>query len=132
MTTIDYHQQAIDFLEKTGTKENIKFIGKLFPYWDFKNLHDTYDVTYTRNRKSKTFRFYNSVNATMNNTVVTSYDILSTITKSDPDSFENFCSDYGYDSQLIESQRVYKKVKLEYNKVLLLWSDVMEQLQEIK
>lgn len=62
----------------------------------------------------------------------TGYDILARLTKNDPCTFEDFCSEYGYDRDSIKALKVYEAVKVEYAMVCALWSESeLEQLQEI-
>lgn len=63
----------------------------------------------------------------------TAYDVLTCLTKSDPGTFENFCSEYGYDTDSRSAVRTYKSVRKEWNAVSKLFSDKeIEQLQEIQ
>jgi hypothetical protein len=52
--------------------------------------------------------------------------------KNDPETFEEFCSWYGLDTDSISALKTYKAVKREFNGVNRLFSDVLEQLQEIQ
>lgn len=61
------------------------------------------------------------------------YDVLSCLTKYDPESFEDFCSEYGYDSDSKTADRVYAAVKEEWLNVCRIWSDSeIEELREIQ
>lgn len=60
------------------------------------------------------------------------YDILACLTKYDPDTFENFCSEYGYDEDSRKAEKTYNAVKDEYLHLCMLYSpEEMELLQEI-
>lgn len=62
----------------------------------------------------------------------TAYDALCCLTKSDPGSFENFCSDFGYDEDSRKAESTYKAVVAEWEQVSNFFSsDELEQLQEI-
>lgn len=62
----------------------------------------------------------------------TAYKILSSPTKSDPGTFEDFCSDLGYDPDSIIANKTYNNVVKEYAMVCALWSDdEIEELQKI-
>lgn len=62
-----------------------------------------------------------------------SYDVLTCLTKSDPGDFENFCSEYGYDTDSRKAKKTYKAVRDEWYNVSKLFSDTeIEQLQEIQ
>lgn len=63
----------------------------------------------------------------------TAYDVLACLTKYDPQSFENFCNEYGYneDSRMVEM--IYKSVVNEYKSLCCLYTDSeMEKLAEIQ
>lgn len=74
-----------------------------------------------------------SVKVNENYKVPSHYDILSAITKDDPGTFENFCSEFGYDTDSRKAERTYNAVKDEYTNVALLFTDAeIERLQEIQ
>lgn len=61
------------------------------------------------------------------------YEILASLQKENPMSFEDFCSDYGYEEDSRSAERIYKAVKEEWLNVERLWTDAeIEQLQEIQ
>lgn len=60
------------------------------------------------------------------------YDVLACLTKCDPGTFEDFCSDYGYDEDSRTAERVYFAVQKEYAQLARLFTpDQMEELAEI-
>ena len=68
-----------------------------------------------------------------NYAVPTSYDILACLTKYDPETFEAFCDDYGYDHDSISALKVYEEVAKEYKNVAYLWNETeIEALQELQ
>lgn len=61
------------------------------------------------------------------------YSILACLTKYDPGTFEDFCSEFGYDEDSKKAEATYKAVKEEYMAVVSLFTDEeIEQLQEIQ
>jgi len=66
------------------------------------------------------------------------YDILACITKNDPESFGDFCAEFGY-SEFCEdcgdinkeNYKVYKSVVNEWENINRLFSDCLEELAEI-
>lgn len=63
----------------------------------------------------------------------TEYDILSCLTKYDPGTFEDFCSEFGYDTDSRKAEQTYNAVKDEYKSLCTLYSDdEMEMLTEIQ
>lgn len=61
------------------------------------------------------------------------YDVLSCLTKYEPGSFVDFCSEYGYDLDSKNADRVYAGVKEEWMNVCMIWNDdEIEELREIQ
>lgn len=62
----------------------------------------------------------------------TAYDVLACLTKYDVGSFDDFCSEFGYDEDSRTAEKIYKAVLDEWLNVQRLWNDKeIEQLQEI-
>ena len=61
------------------------------------------------------------------------YDILACITKYNPGSFENFCDEYGYDTDSRTAEKIYNDVLNEWNSINRLFNDdEIEMLSEIQ
>ena len=127
---MNYQQQANEFATATGTKLKINRseYGKHFA--NDKEGRYIFNCTLTRNGKRFTFNFGQSIAA--GNTPPTMYDVLTCLTKNNPETFEYFCGEYGYNTDSINAQKTYKAVKREFNGVNRLFNDVLEQLQEIQ
>lgn len=60
------------------------------------------------------------------------YDVLACLTKCDPGTFEDFCSDYGYDEDSRTAERVYFAVQKEYSQLARLFTPAqMDELADI-
>ena len=127
---MNYQQQANEFATATGTKLKINCseYGKHFP--EDKESRYIFNCTLTRKGKRYTFNFGQSIFA--GSVEPTMYDILTCLTKYNPETFENFCGEYGYNTDSIKALETYKAVQREFNGVNRLFSDVLEQLQEIQ
>lgn len=93
----EYQQQAIDFAKKHGIK--LFAIGKpkcKYYFDDDKQKRYVFKLKLTRNNKGYTFTFGQSVSNGAK--MPTMYDVLTCLTKYDPDTFEDFCSEFGYDT----------------------------------
>lgn len=65
--------------------------------------------------------------------VPTAYDILCCLQKYDVGTLENFCSEFGYDTDSKKAEKTYKAVVDEYKNLCALFSDKeLEELQEIQ
>lgn len=148
----EYEQQALDFLTKYEITFDAKFIenGKHFP--DDKEKRDIYELTLAKGNRKIFFRFGQSIAHSKPSKDVldraamkswghrakllkqvkqpTAYDLLASITKYSPGSFENFCGDFGYDEDSIKANNTYKAVCEEWFKVESFFTD--EQLAELQ
>jgi hypothetical protein len=160
MNTTNYEQQGIDFLSKTGTTMTVKFNrqGKYFD--DDKNERDIYDITLKRGTRSYTFTFGQSLNCSgrfikngkpengikqvyqfdiyhewaknKNFKVPTAYDVLACLQKSDVGTFEDFCNEFGYDTDSRKAGKTYQAVLSEYTQLKTLFTDTeLQDMQEI-
>jgi len=60
------------------------------------------------------------------------YDILACLTKYDPGTFENFCSDFGYNTDSKKDERIYNSAVDEYMNLKALFTDEeLELMNEI-
>jgi hypothetical protein len=127
---MNYQQQANDFAKKHGVKLLINYseYGKHFAGDEQKRF--IFNCTLVRKRQKFTLDFGQSIAA--EDTPPTIYDVLTCLTKYDPQTFENFCREYGYNEDSIKAQKTYKAVKREFNGVNRLFGDILEQLQEIQ
>ena len=84
----------------------------------------------SRGRKSYTFEFGQSISK--GNEKPTLYCVLSCLQKYDVGTFEDFCSEFGYNFGSRNTKKVYKAVVKEYDKMCSLFSnDELEVLREI-
>lgn len=123
------------FLEETGTKITITWVDCVKNPWGEKNdnfYHNQYKVIIRRNNKRMTVKFTDSVYNTERGENPTEYDILACLQKYDVGTFEDFCAEFGYDEDSRRAEKTYKAVVKEYNNVIRLFDDVLEELQEIQ
>lgn len=63
----------------------------------------------------------------------TSYDVLACLTKYDVGTFDDFCYEFGYDTDSKTADRVYAAVKEEWLNVCRIWNDQeIKELSEIQ
>ena len=133
-TMTDYEKQAQAFLEKTGTTFEAVFShnGKYFP--EDKGTRDIYNITLRRGERSYTFQFGQSIaNSGKKGTSPVPYDVLSCLTKRSPGLFEEFCSDFGYDTDSRRAESTYQKVMEEWLHLTRLFSATeLEEMEEIQ
>ena len=74
-----------------------------------------------------------NVKANKNYSIPTAYDVLTSLTKYDPGTFENFCSEFGYDTDSRKAEKTYEAVKVEYYNVSRLFTESeLEKIREIE
>lgn len=154
-----YTEQAEKFLKDTGTTFKAEFLNHGKHFEDDKEMRDIYKITLERNGRKWDFNFGQSIARsgdafghrkkcsksncqTVNNLGVckvhdtrreapNAYDVLACIEKSDVGTFEEFCSNFGYNTDSKKAEKVYFAVQKESKECLKMFSDVIEQLQEI-
>lgn len=129
-------QRAQDWKAAHGVTYNARFIGhqRFFP--DDKESRDVYEITLQRGSYTMIFRFGQAIARSdgKGRKPPTLYDVLACITKHDPGTFEEFCSDFGGDTDSRKNLDTYLAVQKEYNDFqrLCRGSQVMlEDAQEI-
>jgi len=61
------------------------------------------------------------------------YDVLACLTTYDPEDFQNFCDNFGYDKDSIKANKIYLAVVNEWNNLKAIYSDEeLEKLGEIQ
>lgn len=154
----EYDEQAKKFLEETGTTFKAKFIKNDLYFPDDKEPRDIYRIMLICRGKKYSFRFGQSLQNSGKNKKVesdgkdfsgkpqrvydvenknfeepTPYCVLASLTKSDPSTFEDFCGDFGYDSDSRKAEKIYGNVVKEWVKVSELWTEEeINKLQEIQ
>ena len=144
----EYEKQALDFLEKTNTTFKVEYLRNDLYFPGDKDKRDIYKITLSRGSRSCSFEFGQSIsnsgkyerswlNGLSKRTIKkaikpNSYDVLTCIQKSDIGSFENFCSEFGYDTDSKKAEKTYLAVCDEYKNLCTLYSDAeLELMAEI-
>lgn len=150
----EYIKQATNFLQKAHAKMKIEYVGlAVNKEWKEKEKRCLYRITLTSPRGSMIFDFWDSIRNTEIRTmpfdsynvqankklaakkkaaVPSVYDVLACLQKCDPGTFEDFCSDYGYDEDSRTAERIYFAVQKEYTQLARLFTpDEMDELAEI-
>lgn len=122
METLDHQQQALDFLNATSTSITFKYktFGKHFD-GDTHGRH-IFRVRIANKLGSYNFDFGQSI-ANRDETP-TAYDVLVCIQKYDVGSFEDFCSEFGYEAYNENYTGANRTAKKIYNAVVKEWEAV--------
>jgi len=128
-----YTEQAESFLAKHGLKfrATFKAYDKFFP--DDKTGRNIYTCTISgKGRGRVSFKFGQSLQDTETDTPPVAYDLLACLTKYEVGTFENFCSEYGYDTDSRQAEKTYHSVVREWRKVSNFFTaGELAELQEI-
>lgn len=131
-TATSYTAQAEQFA--TANKIKLSIIGdpqykKYFP--EDKQERYVFLLKLSCNKKTYIFNFGQSISAGAKEP--TMYNVLTCLTKYDSGTFEDFCSEYGYNEDSRTAERTYKAVVKEYTAMQRLFSpEILEQMQEIQ
>lgn len=132
----NYQEQANNFAKKHGITLKVLAHPEYKKYFsDDKEGRYVFKMNICRKQegqptKQYTFTFGQSINA--GNEVPTMYDVLTCFTKYDPEDFDNFCSEYGYDNDSRKAEKIYKDVCEEWTAVERIFSDILDELREIE
>lgn len=113
----NYDEQANNFCEKYGIKIKWEFLGReVNKAWGDSAERNHWKFTIRRKGKSYTNDFWDSI---INSKHIepkepTSYDLLACLTKYHPGTFEDFCDEFGYNTDSRNAERTYKAVMKEY------------------
>jgi len=152
----EYIEQAKAFLEKTKTSFKAVFLHYGSYFHDDTDFRDVYQITLENLNGTYVFKFGQSlvnsrnykpsikrgmsifeyeetkIKAKKNIRPPSEYDILASITKYDPGSLNQFCSECGYDSKNIDHMKIYSNVVEEYQNVMMLFREHIKELSEIQ
>lgn len=140
MTTTDYDAQAAAFVKAANLEIRKVHKGDRAPNWvgPGEDHGDRYRVTILRrdDRTSRfSFDFWDSIAAREAGKPLTDYGVLSCISLEAfaPETFEDFCSDFGYDSDSRKAMRTFKALRKMADKMQAFFTpEELEQLAEIQ
>jgi len=130
-----YEKQAIDFLNATNTSLTVKFKEHSSYFDKTEKARDIFTCVLKNDLHRYRFTFGQSFNLSTGDgtNTPTPYDVLACITKYEVSSFENFCSEYGYDTDSRSAYKTYKAVLREWKNLEKLFTlEQIEMLQEIQ
>lgn len=133
----DYEKNARAFLERHGATLTIKrsiYQGRplwagVAPY----GIHYLCEIKRPSRMSDNVFRFsfWDSVANKEEGKRPTVYDVLSCLTKYDPETMEDFVNNYGYDPEDPRTERTYKAVVREWLNIDQFFGDCLDDLREI-
>lgn len=127
---MNYQKKATEF----AAKHNIELVVNSSDYKKHFSNDDSERFVFNCTLKYKgrryTFNFGQSLNA--GSKEPTMYDVLTCLEKYPVGSFDEFCSNYGYNNDSITAHKIYKSVAKEYKSMLRVFgAELLEQMKEI-
>ena len=133
-----YDRQAADFLSANGIKfrSNLAVPQKPAPFAETgKECGNHYRVTLSGKARRLTFSFWGSIKDAEENKPVTAYSVLSCISSdaNTPETFADFCAEYGYDSDSIKARDTFKRCATFARRIRAFFTEAeLEGLAEIQ
>jgi hypothetical protein len=131
----EYDERTRDWLEVTDSTLYVAFshTGKYF--LDDRGDRDVYDVTLSRGNHDYTFTFGQSLNdsAARHRRAPSAYSILACLEVHNPGTFENFCADYGCDTDSRSAEKTYHAVVGQWLQLSRMYTpEQLDDLAEIQ
>lgn len=106
----DYNRQAIEFLLKTQTKIDITSHGQAYPNWQNEHMVNKYTITLKNSKHTYKFDYHDSIKNTQDGKSLKYdfYSVLAGLGYYIFDSFDEFCSEFGYE---FKNESEYIKIK---------------------
>lgn len=128
---MDGEKQANDFLKETGAEIKIRFLKNDVYFPEDTQTRDIYKFTISRGLSKYSGKFGASLKDTEERNTPNAYDILSCLTKYEPESLDEFAEVYGYTKPSVAT-RIHKAVKKEYEGLKNIFTDrEMEKMADI-
>lgn len=133
----NYEAKANEFLKAHGATIKLDYIGRAKYFDGDKQPRNIYKFVIKRNGKQYSAKFGDSLYNTECGKKPSAYDILACLTKYEPSSdILDFASEYGYTIYDREgynrAKKIFNAVKREYNGVVRLFGDCLDELREIE
>lgn len=113
-----------------------------FEFWDSINNKEKIETYHKIKNEYKPF-FYNEKNWNIRDVIKlgneikeskylpNEYSVLACLTKYDPETFEDFCSEYGYSDDSLKAKEAWEAVNKEWHKVKNVFAHCLDELREI-
>jgi hypothetical protein len=108
---MNYQQQASDFLAKHGISFSFKLANTKRPSWDNGRQCNHFIVTFRKGTRRVSFDFFDSTrNFEKGIKELDAYSVLACCSSElyCPDTFEEFCNEFGYDNDSRQAEKTFK------------------------
>jgi hypothetical protein len=130
---MDYEKEMKKILNNNGIDVEIVYITKSFTNWDKQNLHNQYKIILKRGTNQMQYDYWASLYSTQNGKKATIYDVISCLEWYPIYDFDNFCMDFGYDTDSIKAFNTYTECQKQQKELFELIPEekIREQIREI-
>lgn len=130
---MDYNGKMREILRNNEIKVKIIYLTDSFVDWDKNNLHSQYKVILERGNKKMKFDFWDSIYNTQNGKKPTVYDVIACLEWYEIEDFENFCLEFGYDTDSIKALKIYLKCQKQQKELfeIIPEENIRKQIREI-
>lgn len=126
-----YNKGAYLIANAIGLKMQILSSAYKLHFEDDIQQRYVFKIKLIKGGKQYTFEFGQSLSEGSNEPTL--YSVLACLTKYDPETFEDFCANYGYDNDSRKAEKIYKAVVKEWKNLNRLFtSDELELLTIIE
>lgn len=128
----EYETKTDALLAGMGVSFKATYLDHALHFEEDTEARDIYRCIFRRGAKRFHVRFGQSLDKSREGEPPSSYDVVACLTKDDPGTFEQFCDEYGYDTDSRKMFRLYSRVVREWYKVRSFFSDgELDRLREI-
>lgn len=134
----EYDHQAANFLRKHEISFSFKLANTKTPDWkDDSRPVNHFIVTFKRGENKCSFDFFDSINNYQKGiTEISAYNALTCCSSeiNCPDTFEDFCSEFGYDEDSRAAEKTFRTLKKFSDKLRKFFDseEIREDLAEIQ
>lgn len=116
-----YNKGAYLIADALGLKMRVEHYDFDYHFEDDKQQRHIFKVTLLKDGKQYTFKFGQSIAEGANEPTL--YDVLVCLQKYDVGSFEDFCGEFGYDTDSRKAEKTYNAVCKEYENLCRLFTE---------
>ena len=129
----EYDKQAYDFLKECNARISFELTARERNRdWGDGLYHNHYKVTITTLRGTMEDEFWDSAANTEKGKSPSAYDFLACMDPYIPDTFEEFCAEFGYDEDSRRAENIFRACQKEIADLHRVFTeDQLEKLAEI-
>jgi len=128
-----YDQQALDFLAKHGITFSFKLANTKVPSWDKNRQCNHFVATFKKGKSKLSFDFFDSIHNFQKGVVELDAYTALTVCSAEihcADTFEDFCSEYGYDEDSRSAEKTFRALS-KMSKKLKKFFDTEEMREDL-